>query len=690
MNSNITFSRAGMWVPVTDSSYLSSSYKGELANTFHALISLGTSGQYGMVVTGWGYSGWPPTLTKTPPVSIAMLVPDSNGNLNIGTSAYISDPSTNGAGSAIVADFNGDGKPDIFLAAHNESPFLAMPSTAWLSNPSGGFTKVTLPDLVMAHDAELVYVNGKPTVITGSFTNNDSGTRIAGALSNPIYTFTNGAFVVSTPTNVSQLWGMDSTLVKNGANGTLELARGDVGNNWTSANGWDVSNINVYNFNGTDVTSTTAVQSIVPYLSTLPEYKNITSLSGLGLTHTYRLWADDVNHDGKQDILAGESMWSATSKDFPSALEVLINKGDGTFRGATATLNPDMQLNTSEMDYNPNFVDLDHSGINTYLFAGNTSWGSMARQSDYVLLNDGTGRLYVALHDQFTSLAQQVFSYLGVTSNATSTPPRFIGIPQTDGSLNFVAEIPTKVANASVNISQAAYQYVNVPLHYNPTNDFKTNVVVNDRNGSMLMRTWAGNDTIYDTNASSGATSIDGGIGLDTVVYSGKRSDYTITNSGSSIVIHANSSAKGDDTIVNIERLQFLDRSVALDISGNAGQVYRVYQAAFNRMPDNGGLKYWIGTMDGGGPLDLVTSGFVASAEFQTLYGTDPSSQQFVSKLYSNVLHRTSDQGGYDYWTGLLDHNQISKVVALAQFSESPENQAGVIGVIQNGIDLLN
>jgi hypothetical protein len=131
-------------------------------------------------------------------------------------------------------------------------------------------------------------------------------------------------------------------------------------------------------------------------------------------------------------------------------------------------------------------------------------------------------------------------------------------------------------------------------------------------------------------------------------------------------------------------------RTVALDISGTAVQAYRVYQAAFNRTPDNGGLKYWIGLMDGGLLLPAVSSAFIASAEFKVLYGANPTNEVFVSKLYDNVLHRTPDISGYNYWVGLLNASKIDNISTLINFSESAENQAGVIGVIQNGIYLLN
>ena len=195
----------------------------------------------------------------------------------------------------------------------------------------------------------------------------------------------------------------------------------------------------------------------------------------------------------------------------------------------------------------------------------------------------------------------------------------------------------------------------------------------------------AGKDVISGT---TGNDTIDGGADADTVIYSGAKSAYSITNNTSSVTV--SSGADGTDTLTNIERIQFSDMTVALDISGIAGQAYRVYQAAFNRTPDNAGLKYWIGLMDGGYTLAGVASGFIASTEFKTLYGSNPTNELLVSKLYDNVLHRTPDEGGYNYWVGLLNTKKIDTISTLINFSESTENQAGVIGVIQNGIELLN
>ena len=191
---------------------------------------------------------------------------------------------------------------------------------------------------------------------------------------------------------------------------------------------------------------------------------------------------------------------------------------------------------------------------------------------------------------------------------------------------------------------------------------------------------------IFDTG--DGNDSIDGGGGIDTLLSSASRANATLVRTDSGWQL--SSLYDGLQILSHIERIAFTNSTLALDIDGNAGQAYRVYQAAFNRTPDNNGLKFWIGAMDQGASLHDVATGFINSAEFQALYGSNPGNDQFVTRLYSNVLHRAPDAGGYNYWLGLLDQNRINKTDALVQFSESPENQAGVIGVIQHGIELFS
>ncbi|MFZ6741726.1 DUF4214 domain-containing protein [Undibacterium sp. JH2W] len=196
----------------------------------------------------------------------------------------------------------------------------------------------------------------------------------------------------------------------------------------------------------------------------------------------------------------------------------------------------------------------------------------------------------------------------------------------------------------------------------------------------------AGNDSF---NGLAGNDTINGGAGLDTAIYAGKRADFAITASGANFIVLDKTGAEGTDTVNQVERLQFADMSVALDITSTPGIAYRIYQAAFNRVPDLAGLGYWIGQMDKGQTLRDVANSFVVSDEFHRLYGNNPSNEQVITAYYQNVLHRAPDQPGMDYWLGQLATGKDTIATALAGFSESAENQAQVIAKIQNGIDFI-
>lgn len=202
----------------------------------------------------------------------------------------------------------------------------------------------------------------------------------------------------------------------------------------------------------------------------------------------------------------------------------------------------------------------------------------------------------------------------------------------------------------------------------------------------------AGADTLQGNLANNrftpggGDDTVDGGDGIDTVVLSGARDTYTVTVAGITTTVRANSGTEGTDTLTSIERLKFTGTSVALDINGNAGQAYRIYKAALDRVPDVKGLGDWIYALDSGlNTLKQVAQGFINSPEFQDKYGANSSDQTFITLLYNNVLKRSPDPGGFRDWQRALDQGS-SRSDLLVGFSESPENQANAITLIANGI----
>jgi cyclophilin family peptidyl-prolyl cis-trans isomerase len=205
--------------------------------------------------------------------------------------------------------------------------------------------------------------------------------------------------------------------------------------------------------------------------------------------------------------------------------------------------------------------------------------------------------------------------------------------------------------------------------------------------GNDLLRGLAGNDRLF---GGPGDDELDGGDGRDTVLYSSLRGAQSVTvRTDGTLMI---TGPEGSDILRGIERAAFAGgAALGFDVEGTGGQAYRLYQAAFDRVPDEGGLGFWIDAIDRGMSLSAVAAQFIGSAEFASLYGASPTNAQFVTQLYRNVLHRDPEpaaggQDGYSFWLNALN-NGFPRAQELVQFSESPENKLNVIGVIADGFE---
>jgi Ca2+-binding RTX toxin-like protein len=199
-----------------------------------------------------------------------------------------------------------------------------------------------------------------------------------------------------------------------------------------------------------------------------------------------------------------------------------------------------------------------------------------------------------------------------------------------------------------------------------------------------------GNATANDIEGMRGNDSIDGGAGIDTAQFSGLSTSYVRSVASTVKTVTDNvANRDGTDTLANIERLHFSDTNIALDVgpNQNAGSVYMLYKAAFNRAPDASGMGYWLAQKDGGSNIVTnIAQGFVNAPEFVAKYGTNPSNAAYVDKLYQNVLDRPGESGGVTYWNQELDAGRISKAAVLVQFATLPEGAANVASLIANGI----
>ena len=194
----------------------------------------------------------------------------------------------------------------------------------------------------------------------------------------------------------------------------------------------------------------------------------------------------------------------------------------------------------------------------------------------------------------------------------------------------------------------------------------------------------AGDDIIYED---TGNDTIDGGSGFDKAVWKGALADYQVTRTGTTYTV-THSTDGSVDTVTNVERLDFDDKLIAADVTPDSagGQIFRLYRAAFDRVPDASGLLYWTYEIGHDVKLDAMADAFIKSSEFQAHYGTGLSNHDLVAKFYENVLHRAADQAGLDFWTGALDSHAATNAQVLAAISESRENIDGTAALIGNGL----
>ena len=224
------------------------------------------------------------------------------------------------------------------------------------------------------------------------------------------------------------------------------------------------------------------------------------------------------------------------------------------------------------------------------------------------------------------------------------------------------------------------------------------NDIIASSSGDNFFDGGAGNDTISGGSGKDvfiggyGDDQINGGDGTDEAKYIGSYFDFTVIKQLESYLIEDNLGLEGSDTVSNVERIEFVDGILAFDTDGNAGQAYRLYQAAFERTPDSSGVNYHVNDIEGNGlVLHQVAANFLASPEFESTYGTDLSDGSYVDALYENVLGRAPADSEKQYYLDRFtkpetDAMWMDHAAALIGFSESPENMSLVASQIEDGI----
>lgn len=208
----------------------------------------------------------------------------------------------------------------------------------------------------------------------------------------------------------------------------------------------------------------------------------------------------------------------------------------------------------------------------------------------------------------------------------------------------------------------------------------------------------SGNDTLIGLGGNDfflgagGNDSIDGGAGIDRASYEGDRSAFVLNHTASGWTVRDKSGLEGTDTLVGVERLQFGDLNVAIDIDGHAGQVARILGAlfgkAFLQRTDYVGVGLQL--LDAGTSYPDLVALAVSTDQFLRLAGSR-SNHDFVELVYQNVVGSAPGAADLNFFVGSLDNGTYSQasLALLACNTDLTTQLIDLPGLYSNGLPYL-
>ncbi|MBV5299895.1 MAG: hypothetical protein JZU64_17625, partial [Rhodoferax sp.] len=174
--------------------------------------------------------------------------------------------------------------------------------------------------------------------------------------------------------------------------------------------------------------------------------------------------------------------------------------------------------------------------------------------------------------------------------------------------------------------------------------------------------------TIYGTdgrdrlNSTAAAETIDGLAGIDTVVYGGNRASFTLARSGSGFTVTGASGAAGTDTLLNVERLEFADKKLAIDLepSGHAGQAVEFLGLLVPGMVNTPSVVGLIlGLFDQGQTMHEVCQLALDAGLVNSIAGS-ASNQALAALVFRNLTGSEADAATIDVLVSYIDGRSAS------------------------------
>ena len=209
---------------------------------------------------------------------------------------------------------------------------------------------------------------------------------------------------------------------------------------------------------------------------------------------------------------------------------------------------------------------------------------------------------------------------------------------------------------------------------------FADNLHGNDVNN--VINGGAGNDQI---TGGGGNDNIDGGVGIDIAIFSRASKGYKISTEATSVLVTGDAITDGIDTLLNIERIRFSDKSIAIDLNGNAGISAKVIGAVLGKTQVQNSSYVGLGLSY----LDKGMSYSDLSALALTAVGAT-TNDAVVSTLWKNVIGTDATaEIKAPYIKMLTDGMKVGDLVVLAADTSFNTTNINLVGLAQTGIEYL-
>ena len=176
--------------------------------------------------------------------------------------------------------------------------------------------------------------------------------------------------------------------------------------------------------------------------------------------------------------------------------------------------------------------------------------------------------------------------------------------------------------------------------------------------------------------ATAGVGRVDGLDGVDTAVFAGDQTDYTLRFGTDGITI--TDRTDGGLGTIALDNVELIDFGTDLPVFGGAMDLRQfgghtsldqeafesfveMYIAYFNRAPDAVGLAFWGTAYANGMSLEDIAMEFAGQPETLATYPEGSNNLKFVSDVYGNVLGRSPDIDGLRFWADQLDDGNVSR-----------------------------